>query len=97
MNDVLAWENALATLAMAQQDIDDLGGDYEDAELDLLGPAHTSAMLNMAATPAPDWAAYVRKFEMLVADEIIEACGPYFQPALDALLADARRLGGIRS
>ena len=94
MTDDLAWKNALAVLAMAQQDLDALGADYDDAELDLLGPAHTSAMLMMATTPAPDWPAYVRKLEMLIADEIIEVCGPKFEPALAALVADARRLGG---
>jgi hypothetical protein len=95
MSDILAWEKALATCAMAQQDLDELGFDYADAELDLLGSAHSSAMLAMGTTPAPDWTAYVRKLEMLIADEIIMPCGQYFQPALDGLLADARRLGGL--
>jgi len=94
MNSALAWKSALATLAMAKDDLDELGYDYDDAELDLLGPAHTSAMLMMATTPAPDWLGFLRKLELLIADEVIEACGPYFQPALDGLLADARRLCG---
>jgi hypothetical protein len=95
MSDVHAWEDALAACDLTQRDLDDLGFDYADVEIDLLGTAHTSAMLAMAATPAPDSAAFVRKFELLVAAEMIEACGPAFEPALVALLADARRLGGL--
>jgi hypothetical protein len=93
----IAWEHALATFSMAQDDLNDLGFDYTDAESELIGGAHSVAILAMAAAPAPDMAAFVRKLEILVADEIIQSCGPYFQLALDTLLIDARRLGGLSS
>lgn len=89
------WNEVLAAFNIAAADLEHLGLEYADAELDFFGNVHSKALLAMAVAPVPDMAALVKKLEILIGGDFIEACGPYFRPALDAVLGDVRRLGGM--
>ena len=84
-----AWAAALDCYRMADADMQALGRDYSDDELDHYAGALTTAMFALLATPAPHWGALVDKLDMLAANEDLANA-----QTLATVASDARRLAG---
>jgi hypothetical protein len=87
------WLAACDAFEMADADLNASGD--SDAEIDFYSDAQRTAIKALALTPAPDLPALVRKLDVLANDGIIEACADHYNFAIDAVLADARRLAGM--
>lgn len=82
-----AWDHALALHRLSMADLDALGDDFEDLELDHYGKVYHDTLMRLVNTPSPDWRAFVTKLEAARFDGDQMANG-----MLDTLIADARRL-----
>ena len=82
------WDAALTLYRLSMADLDALGNEYEDAELDHYGGAASHAVQEVLHMHAPDWAAFVTKLEILAENDDLAG-----QRVLSIMLDDARRLG----
>lgn len=83
------WAAAEAMLTRAQMDLDALGNDFEDADLDRCGNAYGDALLNLWATPAETVSQALRKIQTACEGGCIR-----LDADVDGFIAEAMRLAG---
>jgi hypothetical protein len=89
-----AFDLARQTYEMARDDAQEHV--ESDEECELLGHAQSEATWALMLSPAPDLTALAYKLEAFEAEDCFGLCPSYRQPLFAALIADARRLGGLQ-
>jgi hypothetical protein len=89
-----AFDLARQTYEMARLDAQETV--ESDEECGLLGHAQSEATWALMRSPAPDLTALAYKLEIFEGEDCFALCPSYREPLFAALIADARRLGGLQ-
>ncbi|HVI05894.1 MAG TPA: hypothetical protein VM711_07365 [Sphingomicrobium sp.] len=88
------FARAVAAYEMAQSDLEGLGEDYSNDELDLYGNANWTAREALLLAPASDFPALISKMEVFASEDCFML--NHAEELFAALIADVRRLGGVQ-
>jgi hypothetical protein len=94
-----AFADARATYEMARADAcvpAEIEGELSDEECEMLGSAQSHATSALLLAPAPDLAALAYKLEIFAFEDCFWLSPQYREPLFAALIADVRRLGGLK-
>ena len=91
------WQNACNTLELAKKDIANFNASESrtEAEWDFYADLECYAVATLLKTPAPNGEALARKLEIFTEYDCGELIDELQKPIFAAMIADARKLGGL--